>query len=133
MKRTIFTGLALLALAGPVLAQDAAQGQALFEKHCATCHGLEARGNGPMAPALTLQPTDLTGLAAGNGGAFPTIRVVKRIDGRDPLVSHGSPMPVFGSLFEELGHVAVKTPTGQPLLTNQSTADLVTWLLSIQE
>ncbi|WP_439155647.1 c-type cytochrome, partial [Yoonia sp.] len=76
----------LLGLAGPVAAQDAVRGEAIYRFYCATCHGVSAEGNGPMSPSLVVQPTDLTQLEAGNGGVFPTTRVVMRIDGRDPLV-----------------------------------------------
>lgn len=40
-----------------------------------------------MSGVLLIQPTDLSGLNKANGGDFPTLRVVQRIDGRDPLVS----------------------------------------------
>ena len=130
MLRTIGI-FALTALcAAPLGAQDA--GSELFAKHCATCHGLDATGNGPMSPNLILQPTDLTVLAGANGGAFPTLRVVQRIDGREPLVSHGSPMPIFGDFFEGRG-VALKTASGQPIMTSQPVVDLVAWLESLQK
>lgn len=56
-----------------------------------------------MAGVLVIQPTNLTELS-GQDGTFPTARVVARIDGRDPLVSHGSPMPVYGPYFEGSGY-----------------------------
>ena len=116
----------------PALAQDTKAGQQVFMDLCATCHGVDARGFGPMAAVLTLQPSDLTALAKDNGGTFPTGRVVGRIDGRDPLVSHGSPMPVFGRYFEG-EDASLKTQGGQPILTSQPIVDLVGWLESIQE
>ncbi|MDW4499547.1 cytochrome c [Sulfitobacter sp. D35] len=130
MKAMIF-GVALC-LGGAVQAQDAARGADLFERHCATCHGAEARGSGPMASALLLQPPDLTTLQARNAGVFPMIRVVMRIDGRDPLVSHGSPMPVYGEFFEG-EDVALKAETGQPIMTSRPVADLVAYLAGLQE
>lgn len=117
---------------GPVAAQDAGAGRALYERYCATCHGLDAKGRGPMAPALVLQPTDLTALAAGNGGLFPVERVVKRIDGRDPLVAHGSPMPVYGDFFEG-EDTALRAETGQPMMTSRPVAELVDYLRGLQE
>jgi len=122
---------ALACVTGPALSQDVDKGGELYRIHCATCHGIEASGQGPMAGVLVIKPANLGGLQAGNGGVFPTERVVKRIDGRDPLVSHGSPMPVYGFFFEG-NDTAVKTPSGQPILTSQPIVDLLAYLQSIQ-
>ncbi|MBE9639361.1 c-type cytochrome [Salipiger mangrovisoli] len=129
--QTLLFLAALLTLALPLggaLAQDADRGQALYAVHCATCHGLDGRGEGPMAGVLMIKPANLTELAAANGGAFPLERVVKRIDGRDPLVSHGSPMPVYGQFFgfDANAALAGEVPTVQPV------ADLVTYLQTLQ-
>jgi mono/diheme cytochrome c family protein len=131
--RSIF-GIAIAAslAAGPGRAQDAAAGEALFVDHCAKCHGIDARGNGPLAPVLTIQPTDLAALAAGAGGVFPTLRVAQRIDGSDPLVAHGSPMPVFGEFLDDADHVAVPLPDGQPLMVPRAMADLLAYLETVQ-
>ena len=124
--------LLMTALAAPVAAQDAAQGEALYSFYCATCHGNDATGNGPMSPSLVVAPVDLTALAAGNGGVFPVERVIMRIDGRDPLVSHGSMMPVYGDFFE--GNEAfAQSETGQPVLTSQPIVDLLAYLQSLQQ
>ena len=85
-----------------------------------------------MASVLLIQPSDLTELKAGNEGTFPLLRVVRRIDGRDPLVSHGSPMPVYGDFFEG-DDTALKTASGQPLMTSRAIADLVAYLEELQE
>ncbi len=122
---------ALIFAALPAAAQDAERGEELYRVHCATCHGIEATGQGPMAGVLVIKPADLSVLSANNGGVFPTERVVKRIDGRDPLISHGSPMPVYGFFFEGQDS-AIKTPSGQPVLTSQPIVDLLEFLKSIQ-
>ncbi len=120
------------------LAQDATPagspdaGRELFLDHCATCHGVDGAGNGPTAPALILQPTNLTLLSAANNGAFPIFRVISRIDGRDPLVSHGSPMPVYGDFFEGKG-IAYPDASGQPIMTSQPIVDLVAYLKALQQ
>ncbi|TNF58221.1 MAG: cytochrome c [Rhodobacteraceae bacterium] len=121
----------LLGLATTARAQDVAEGEDHFVRFCATCHGADAKGQGPMAAVLLVQPADLTTLSAGNGGVFPTERVVMRIDGRDPLVSHGSPMPVYGPFFEG-DDASMKTSSGQPILTSQPIVDLVAYLESLQ-
>lgn len=131
--RRILICLAGLGLASPAAAQDADTGQALYQTHCATCHGAEAKGQGPLSGALLLQPPDLTVLAAENGGTFPLERVLNRIDGTDPLISHGSPMPVFGPFFEGVANTAMKLPSGQPLLVSEPIADLVAYLMTLQK
>ncbi len=124
--------IAGLSLASPVLAQDAVEGEALYLSHCADCHGVAVDGNGPLANAMTMKPKNLSLLAQQNGGVFPMLTVVKRIDGRDPLVSHGSPMPVFGQYFEG-DDTALKTASGQPVMTSRSIADLVAYLQEQQQ
>lgn len=132
MKNKLFPAAVLCALAGAGQAQDAEVGATLYAEHCAVCHGAEADGGGPLAPALVLQPPDLRSLTARHDGVFPLERVVTRIDGRDPLVSHGSPMPVYGQFFEG-DDTAMKTHTGQPILMSGPVADLVAYLQGVQE
>lgn len=129
MKQALISVI-LMATASACPAQDVAEGEQLYLHHCATCHGLDATGQGPMAGVLMIQPADLTALQ-GEGG-FPVARVVRRIDGRDPLVSHGSPMPIYGPYFEGRD-VAIKTETGQPMLTSQPIVDLLAYIQSIQK
>jgi hypothetical protein len=120
-------------LAVPAFAEgDAAKGEALYRQHCAVCHGIEATGKGPMVTVLVVQPADLTTLTERYDGVFPLERVAARIDGRDPLVSHGSYMPIYGDFFEGRD-VALKSAAGQPLMTSQPIADLIAWLESIQK
>lgn len=122
--------LALAPISAP--AQDAEEGAALFQWYCASCHGIVADGAGPMASVLLVQPTDLTRLSAAAGGQFPLLRIARRIDGTDPLVSHGSDMPVYGPLFQG-NEVALKTAAGQPVLMGRSVADLILYLQEIQQ
>jgi len=117
----------------PTSAQNAVEGEAYYLRHCATCHGLDATGNGPMEGVLLVQPPDLTTLTERNDGSFPVLRVIMRIDGRDALGSHGSPMPVYGDFFQQGPDVALKTQAGQPILTSGPIADLVTYLETLQE
>ena len=125
-------GVALICAATTASAQDVVRGEGYFRQHCATCHGMDAAGNGPMAGVLLVQPSNLTTLSERNEGAFPIVRVVMRIDGRDPLVSHGSAMPVYGPFFEQGPDVALKAQSGQPMLTSEPIADLVAYLQTLQ-
>ena len=132
MKRLMTALICILPQAGFAQDTDAEAGAALYDLHCAVCHGADADGRGPLAPALVLQPPNLRTLTARNDGVFPMIRVVTRIDGRDPLVSHGSPMPVYGEFFEG-DDTPLKAETGQPILASRSVADLVAYLQGVQE
>ncbi len=99
--------LLLAAALAPVMAaaqSDAASaimGRQSFRVYCATCHGTEGRGDGPVAEHLTVTPADLTQISRRNGGEFPFDDVVKTIDGRETKRSHGSSdMPVWGDAFK---------------------------------
>jgi hypothetical protein len=65
--------------------------------HCASCHGVDAKGDGPMAKSLKVKPSDLTRISARNGGTFPLMRIERIISGEEPPPSgHGtSEMPVW--------------------------------------
>jgi mono/diheme cytochrome c family protein len=74
-------------------------GARAFRASCASCHGVSARGDGPLAGQLRRTPPDLTGFSARNGGVFPSERLTRIIDGRD-VASHGDrSMPVWGDAF----------------------------------
>jgi mono/diheme cytochrome c family protein len=74
----------------------------LYGRHCAACHGVEGRGDGPLAESLRITPADLTGLAARAGGSFDEATVMSMIDGRRSIAAHGPrQMPVWGVIFEE--------------------------------
>lgn len=99
--RLAATTLALpLALAfGPAGAQDATLGQDTFNQYCATCHGADGKGGGPLSELMTLAAPDLTQLSARNDGVFPMLKVIHVIDGRTGVRAHGGDMPVYGMIF----------------------------------
>lgn len=79
-----------------------ARGRADFKTYCASCHGLTAKGDGPMADQLKNAPADLTQLAAKEGGEFPFWDTYRMIDGREAIAVHGGrEMPVWGAEFKE--------------------------------
>lgn len=87
--------------AGPAAAQTAAMtGDYLFRTYCAACHGVSAKGDGPLADSMRRRPSDLTEIAKRNKGVFPADEVFRIIDGRQPVRGHGGPdMPVWGDTF----------------------------------
>lgn len=98
-------GLVLYGQPGLGLAQDGepameSWGKDLFVQHCAACHGLDGKGEGPMAATLKKPPVNLTLLTKQNEGIFPRAEVLKFVDGERPIPSHGSrEMPIWGEVF----------------------------------
>lgn len=88
-------GLALFC--GTALAQPKTDfGKREFESHCASCHGLSGKGNGPLVEHLRRSPPDLTLLAKNNQGVFPMNRLYEVLDNAK-VPAHGpSDMPVWG-------------------------------------
>jgi mono/diheme cytochrome c family protein len=71
-----------------------------FRAYCAPCHGIDAKGHGPVAPALKEPPPDLTMLAKRNNGEFPVDYVKKILTHGVTAPAHGSAeMPVWGPTF----------------------------------
>ena len=115
MKMRLF-GIALLfataATAGeiqfvdvtPTFVPPSMSGRDTFNYYCASCHGRDARGNGPIASTLKTRPANLTKLAANNHGQFPIERVKAIVtQGRPDTPAHGSSdMPVWGPIFQSL-------------------------------
>ena len=78
-----------------------------FQRSCATCHGSDAKGDGPTAAILLAKPSDLTQLSKTHGGTFLFWRVYAQIDGSDEntarghgIRGHGTrDMPIWGEQF----------------------------------
>jgi mono/diheme cytochrome c family protein len=105
----------------------AGSGAALFRSHCASCHGADARGAGPVASELRRLPPNLTTYVMRNGGVFPSERVRQIIDGRG-IPSHGnSDMPVWGITFKR-----TSAPGGEDSVNARINA-IVDYLNGIQE
>lgn len=105
--------LLLLAAAGradePVYPQHS---EALFLRYCASCHGIGGTGDGPVADALKLRPTDLT------QSKLALAELMKVIDGRRTVRGHGTAaMPVWGRVFEQARE-------GDPRQVRQSLRDV---------
>jgi mono/diheme cytochrome c family protein len=68
-----------------------------YEAHCAACHGIDGKGNGPASDTLKTHPADLTMLAKNNNGVFPYKAITEVIDGKKAFKAHGArEMPIWG-------------------------------------
>ncbi len=73
------------------------------ESSCASCHGTDAKGKGPVSDQLKIPPPDLTMLAKNNNGVFPTDAVYETIDGLKTIPAHGTrEMPIWGERFNPI-------------------------------
>ena len=94
------TAAVIIGLGSPTWAQVFDAGQAEYQSSCATCHGIDGKGKGPISTELRLPPPDLTVLAKKNNGVFPLSSVYEAIDGRKVIIAHGTrDMPVWGWRF----------------------------------
>ncbi len=78
-----------------------------FVLHCADCHGVDGKGNGPATQVIPgFKPSDLTLLRKNHGGQFPRQDVYDVIDGRKRLPGHydaDTDMPIWGLMFQPEG------------------------------
>lgn len=111
-------------------APDSPTGQALYVRHCASCHGESGDGNGPVAVSLRRPPSDLRLIAKRHDGRFDEGYVMQVIDGRRAVVEHGTrEMPIWGAVFES-EHQGKGYPGYTSLLHSRTLSD---YLRSIQQ
>ena len=85
---------------GQTVAEVLDPGKAEYHSSCASCHGSEGKGTGPVSTGLKVPPPDLTVLAKKNNGVFPFNSVYEIIDGRKTVVAHGTrDMPIWGDRY----------------------------------
>jgi mono/diheme cytochrome c family protein len=104
IARATMTGTLLIATpthAAPL--ELAERGRREYVRYCASCHGVNGEGAGPVAPALITRPPDLRRLLRRYGTPLDRERLAAAIDGRTSVVAHGErEMPVWGERFDAL-------------------------------
>ena len=114
-------------IASAASSKQVANGRALYLRYCASCHGINGEGNGPLASSLTTPPANLRRLDERYGNPLPEDQVARDIDGRVAVKAHGPrDMPVWGTRF-------YYESRGDERRAQQWIADLVAYLQSIQE
>jgi len=94
--------VALIVATSATKAEDLSgySGPDLYRAYCASCHGVEGHGDGPVASSLRVEVPDLTQIAHRQGGRFSADQLRKIIDGRTTMPPHGTrDMPVWGQAF----------------------------------
>jgi mono/diheme cytochrome c family protein len=85
-------------------------GKQIFESNCSSCHGMDAKGDGPAASALDPKPANLADLLPNFSDAYIFWRV-----------SEGGAMPPFNS----------QMPTWKNSLSEDQIWQVITYLRSI--
>jgi mono/diheme cytochrome c family protein len=80
------------------------RGRILYMQHCASCHGVDGKGQGPVAKNLRAPLPDLT-MIQRKEGKFPGTKlklVIAGEVGETEITAHGTrEMPVWGRVFRE--------------------------------
>jgi mono/diheme cytochrome c family protein len=94
-ERIGWVAIAALMATGAMAQQKVDLGKREYDNNCATCHGLDGKGNGPFVELLKRSPPDLTTMARRNGGIFPVAKAYDVVEGAGP--GHGGrDMPIWG-------------------------------------
>ena len=105
----------------------AASGKQTYMQYCASCHGIDARGDGPAAFVLKTPPADLTTLAKRHDGKFPYEYVFAVLRFGTRIVSHGSSdMPIWGPIFGSMDNY-------DEVAVRKRIKDLSDYLASLQQ
>ena len=121
----------LLALGLTACVEEPIDGQTAYMDNCASCHGVDGKGDGPAARGLAVAPPDLTTITARNGGVFPTDQVMSTIDGLDRGAHFSAAMPEFGA--GDLGETVIVEEQGLGTPVPMKLLVLTEYLESIQQ
>lgn len=112
-----------------------------YQTSCASCHGLDGKGHGPIASILMTKPADLTVIAKNSvaqypnlkPGEYPFYRVFQIIDGRTQVKGHGDrTMPIWGSRYSMEAGMDYGPMTTEKAVRGRI-LELVYYIQSIQE
>ncbi len=112
------------------VADEPQDGRTAYLENCASCHGDDGKGDGPVARSLAVVAPDLTGLAARNGGVFPRDAVMSTIDGFQRAPHFNAAMPEFGA--GDLGDTIIVEEDGLGTPVPMKLLVLTDYLESIQ-
>ncbi len=81
-----------------------ASAEALYQNHCASCHGQDMKGEVRAHNVLPQRLPDLTMISHKNNGVFPRLHVLEMIAGRDHTIvgQDRSDMPGWSTVFHQM-------------------------------
>lgn len=93
----------VMAITIPTPHTPAVNGKLMYGNYCASCHGMNGKGDGPVGVALKVKPADLTELSRTNQGKFPFAHVATILQDGVNIPSHGNAnMPVWGPVLGKM-------------------------------
>ena len=110
MKKIIHTAILLTLLAVSPIAVSADvplayEGRGLFVSYCQLCHGTSGKGDGPLAKAMKIRPSDLTITIRARSDTFLMRTITGKgrqtITGRDRHNLLSNAMPEWKDIFSE--------------------------------
>lgn len=106
-------------------------GHALYQRHCAECHGQNAQGGTVTRLGTTAEAPSLTGIAKRHGGVFPFWEMYEMVSGAELMPAHrGRTMPIWS---DELSKTPkVKAADAKAIVRGRITA-ILGYLSSVQE
>jgi len=108
-----------LMVTGQAIAQDVEAGREEYRMHCAACHGLEGRGDGPIGQILKVPAPNLALITERNGGKYPVRKIYDIIEGSSVVAAHGTrDMPLWGDRYRK--GPAPQTPDQQDVAATQA-------------
>jgi mono/diheme cytochrome c family protein len=109
------------------LQQSAAtNGKQMYASYCASCNGVDGKGDGPVAASLKMPAADLTLLSKNNSGEFPDRHIFVVLQNGTEIPSHGTAeMPVWGPILGRLDKA-------NPDVKRLRISNLIRYLKSIQ-
>jgi mono/diheme cytochrome c family protein len=102
-------------------------GKQTYMHYCASCHGVNAMGEGPATAVLRVRPPDLTTLAKRHSGQFPHDYISRVLLFGTRIMSHGSSeMPIWGPIFASMDNC-------DEVAVRKRMKDLSDYLMSLQQ
>ena len=99
--------------------KNSTSGRELYLAHCAVCHGVGGKGDGPAASAFKIPPANLTTLSKNNKGKYPAQQVYFTLRFGTSVPAHGNKqMPIWYNAFHSMNGATDEDSIASLRMTN---------------